>query len=358
MNASHFDKRKYDGMWDDLNRELKAIENSSGGFVRALEVLQQQQRDQGFIRDDLEFVEKYKFHHPEDLVRYFSAQYNPTRLHRFKGAGRATPPTGVNVINNGCTLCRENIEWQQDGLEAGYDIQVGSTPYIVWMNPYPLMPVHTVIATKDHVPQAWSPDGSTGAQFGIEKILIDLITLSGRLPGHIGFYNGVGAGASKPEHFHFQFFKRPEPEMLFPLEIAAQRPRNGAHVIIEDYPVIAACWRGDAKTVAAQGAAWLRNCIAQSNGSLSSPSANIFAILDEVRQHTQLYIIPRDRRRSHSSEISGMIGGLEILGELVFLDEKEKQRLDLGEVDYHAVERILGSVRVDLNLNLSSTRIN
>lgn len=356
MNASHFDKTKYDRMWDELNRELKAIEGGEGGFVRALEVLREQQRAQGFIRDDLELVEKYKFHHPEDLTRYFSAQYNPTRVHRFKGAGRSTPPSGVNVVHNGCSLCRENIEWQQYGLEAGYDIRLNSTPYIVWMNPYPLMPVHAVIASKDHVPQVWSRDKSTAAQFGIEKILIDLVTLSGRSPGYIGFYNGVQAGASKAEHFHFQLFKRPEPGMLFPLEIAAQQLRNGTHVVIEDYPVIAACWRGDASTVAVQGAAWLRNCVAQSNGDIYSPSANIFAILDEVHQQTQLYIVPRDRRRSQSSEMSGMIGGLEILGELVFLDENEKQRLDVGEVDYDTVERILGSVRVDLSP--SSTYIN
>ena len=47
--------------------------------------------------------------------------------------------------------------------------------------------------------------------------------------------------------------------------------------------------------------------------------------------------------------MSGFIGSLEVLGELVFSSEDEKQRLERGEVDYHTVQRILASVRIELN---------
>jgi hypothetical protein len=42
--------------------------------------------------------------------------------------------------------------------------------------------------------------------------------------------------------------------------------------------------------------------------------------------------------------MTGMIGGLEILGEIVFSTELEKQLLDTGQVDYFFVERILSAV--------------
>ena len=45
--------------------------------------------------------------------------------------------------------------------------------------------------------------------------------------------------------------------------------------------------------------------------------------------------------------MSGIIGGLEVLGELVFSSEEEGERLARGEVNYRTVERILEAVRFD-----------
>jgi len=42
-----------------------------------------------------------------------------------------------------------------------------------------------------------------------------------------------------------------------------------------------------------------------------------------------------------------MIGGLEVLGEVVFSSREEGQRLEGGKIDYHTVERILAAVRFD-----------
>jgi hypothetical protein len=47
------------------------------------------------------------------------------------------------------------------------------------------------------------------------------------------------------------------------------------------------------------------------------------------------------------AELSGTIGGLEVLGEVVFSSDEEGQRLEFGRVDYHTVERILAAVRFD-----------
>ncbi len=45
--------------------------------------------------------------------------------------------------------------------------------------------------------------------------------------------------------------------------------------------------------------------------------------------------------------MSGTIGGIEVLGEMVFSSEADGKRLERGEIDYHTVERILSAARFD-----------
>lgn len=343
MNVSEFNQKTYDGRWDDLNKKLGLVE-SEAGLPGALGCLRAQQRRQGFIRDDLESVGHYRFTHPHHAERFFLAQYNPARQNRFKGIRRAIPPAGHHSINGGCTLCRQNIQWQQNGIEFGYDLQVGDTPYTAWMNAYPLMPVHVVVASREHIPQFWGKREDASDRFDIEHIFSDLVALTERLPGYIGFYNGEGAGASIPGHFHYQFFKRRD-NHHFPLELRPRVNGNG-HALINDYPVMATYWRGRKGAVVAAGARWFEHWLAAHQRTIADPSVNLFATCERDGE-IEMYVVPRDQARSKSPEMDGLIGGLEILGELVFATADEKRRLDTGEIDYHAVERILGAARVE-----------
>lgn len=336
MNVSQFNRLQYDATWRNLARKLRAIE-AGDGLPVALKTLYEQQLDLGFIQDDLASLEYYTFRDPENNARFFSVQYNPMRQQRFRGAGRTDPPTGVSVDNDGCFLCRSNIQWQQRGTEFGYPVMVGATDYIAWMNPYPLLPLHAVIATRDHVPQNWN-----SGTFDIRKILSDLVSLATRLPGFVGFYNGEGAGTSIPGHFHFQFFKRRASSARFALEVAAAKQANGKI----DYPVTVKHWHGHSREIIDSAERWAMQWQQSFPEDAGNISANIFACCDNEQDEVQLYFVPRDQTRAFSSEMSGMIGGLEILGELVFSKEEEKQRLDQGEVNYHTVERVLSSIRV------------
>ncbi len=344
---SEFNREKYSEIWTDLNRRLKHIERADGGLAAALEALSDQQRDQGFIQEDLTLVRRYHFAHPEDPTRSFGAQYNPVRALRFEGAGSSTAPAGTGAIHDGCFLCRDNIRWQQGGVQMGYEIDVDSTPYIAWMNPYPLMPLHCVIASSDHIPQAWCANGTASSCLSIEDILKDLVTLAQRLPGYVGFYNGTGAGASIPGHFHFQFFNRPASDASFPLEVAARRSGITTHGMIDDYPIAVVYWRGDPERVVESASAWIRDWIVRNGHQVSSISANILSTFDDVQKEVELFFVPRHQLRLRSPEMSGMIGGLEVLGEVVFSSHEEGQRLEVGEIDYHTVERILTAVRFD-----------
>ena len=74
-------------------------------------------------------------------------------------------------------------------------------------------------------------------------------------------------------------------------------------------------------------------------------SANIIATPDNHNpENFHLYIVPRNRFYSHAPGMVGMIGGIEVLGEVVFSTEIEKQQLDTGRVDYKTVEQILAAV--------------
>ncbi len=347
MPTLEFNKEQYSQVWTDLNQRLKHIEQNDGGLAAALEALKSQQLERGFIKDDLHLMRRYRFAHPQDPARFFLVQYNPVRALRFQGSGKKTPPAGSTSKHDGCFLCPDNIQWQQAGIEMGYEIEVDAMRYIAWMNAYPLMPLHCVVASSDHIPQAWCVNGAAIECLSIEKILIDLITLSKKLPGYVGFYNGKGAGASIPSHFHFQFFKRPELWPQFPLEFAARKSGIESHGTIDDYPLPVEYWRGDSEAIVDSVYPWIQDWLAQHSNQLPLASANIISTFDEAQQESELYFVPRHQARVKSPEMSGIIGGVEVLGEMVFSSEEDGQRLQRGEIDYHTVERILSAARFD-----------
>ncbi|HSS65130.1 MAG TPA: DUF4922 domain-containing protein [Gammaproteobacteria bacterium] len=347
MPTSELNREQYSEIWTDLNRRLKHIEQHEGGLAGALEALKIQQLERGFIKDDLHEMRRYRFPHPNDPERFFLVQYNPVRALRFSGSGRRKPPHGSADKYDGCFLCPDNVEWQQAGLEMGYELEVDAMRYVAWMNAYPLMPLHCVIASREHIPQAWCVNGEAIECLSIEKILNDLVTLSSRAPGFVGFYNGKGAGASIPGHFHFQFFKRPELWPQFPLEVAARESGIETHGTIENYPLAVEYWRGDPNAVVEAVYPWIRNWLSRHSHQRLSISANIVSTFDQAQQQSELYFVPRHESRVKSPEMSGTIGGIEVLGEMVFSGEEDARRLQRGEVDYHAVERILSAARFD-----------
>ena len=346
MNASKFNNRIFDNTWNHLNQELAIIEEKEG-LPAVFSALQKQQTNIGFIQDDLHQSELHTFVDPCDKSKFFTVQYNPKRAERFNGAGRTVPPQDTESVHNGCFLCRDNVQWQQCGKELGYDIKTKSGAYSALMNAYPLMPQHAVLVSNEHIPQAL-PFLNDGAQ--LKTILMDLIELAVRLPGHIGFYNGEGAGASIPGHLHFQFFEKPPGSSDFPLEAAAKAQQGEPPYIIEEYPVHSAYWKNSPDKIVEQAQETIKQWIKDTTDK-TNLSANIFTMLDPDDGDIHLYFVPRNQMMSHSQEMTGAIGGLEVLGELVFSSSDEKHRLDHNEIDYHTVERILTAISVPGNIN-------
>jgi ATP adenylyltransferase/5',5'''-P-1,P-4-tetraphosphate phosphorylase II len=84
-----------------------------------------------------------------------------------------------------CFLCAANRPVEQKYIEfkGCYDILV---------NPFPICDKHFTIASKKHEPQA------------IKGRINDMLELAQAMPDFIILYNGPKAGASAPDHFHFQ----------------------------------------------------------------------------------------------------------------------------------------------------------
>ena len=334
----------YDGAWSELDDSLRHVETNGGGLGRVLKKLHAHQHEAGFIRDRLNNVERYRFFHPEDQAKCFQVQYNPNRALRFKGAGIKVPPSGIESANDGCFLCRDNIFWQQEGRQLGYEIPMGDKSFYAWMNPFPLLPVHAVIAAAKHVPQDCGIRG--GQTDKLANLLSDFIGLASRLPGYIGFYNGVDAGASIPGHMHFQFFARPEDHPEFPLERAVRniRKKDGSMGILTDYPLAVAFWHGSKEEVTENAVGWLQKWAKGNENRQSDLTGNFIAAMDADNRSIMLYFVPRERSRQRASGDTGVIGGLEVLGELVYSTPEQKQMLDDGTINFFSLQSHLASV--------------
>jgi len=333
----------YDIAWAGLNSQLKLHEESSGSLTDVMLALESHQKHSGLIQDDLAGISQYTYVSQEHPFRYLRLQFNPGRSLRFEGAGTTMPPQGLSPINGGCFLCRDNVLWQHQGKEIGYEIEVGNNPYYAWMNPFPLLPCHVVISTREHVAQEWElhPDGD----LSLERLIGDLVELARRMPGFIGFYNGLSAGASIPGHMHYQFFKRPEENMRYPLEQAERDFTDFDDTgIIRHFPLSVAVWQGDPDNIVNLAIEWVRYWADQNIAHMRQLAGNFIVATDPDTHEISLFFAPRDRRRQRSNSLSGLVGGLEALGEIVFSSEAERIAISSGHVSYESLVKIYDDV--------------
>lgn len=87
------------------------------------------------------------------------------------------------IASRRCFLCASNRPKEQVVFELldGWDFLI---------NPYPILPMHFTVPSKNHVPQC--------------KIPYDLAAMAEKAPDLVFFYNGAHAGASAPDHLHAQ----------------------------------------------------------------------------------------------------------------------------------------------------------
>lgn len=114
-----------------------------------------------------------------------AAQLNPARIR-----STAAAVDTKSIAERQCFLCAANRPKEQmcaEWPEAGWELLV---------NPYPILPVHFTIVSKDHRPQ--------------DEIPLEMAMMAELAPSLAIFYNGSRAGASAPDHAHCQAMLKSE----------------------------------------------------------------------------------------------------------------------------------------------------
>lgn len=113
-----------------------------------------------------------------------SVQYNPARI-----ISSAAKTDTKSLQSRPCFLCRTNRTPEQRSID--FEGRKGRK-YDILVNPYPIFSSHLLISSVEHTSQA------------IWKRFVDILDLAYNLNDFTIFYNGPQAGASAPDHFHFQ----------------------------------------------------------------------------------------------------------------------------------------------------------
>ena len=123
-------------------------------------------------------------------------QYNPSRI-----ASTTAKVDKETISSRACFLCVENRPAEQFHIK--FEGRKGRS-YNIQVNPFPIFQKHLVIARSEHIPQA------------IWHHLPDMLDFAATYRDFTVYYNGPMAGASAPDHLHFQAV----PRGVLPLETA------------------------------------------------------------------------------------------------------------------------------------------
>jgi hypothetical protein len=210
-----------------------------------------------------------------------------------------------------CFLCSANRPVEQMAFEEFQD-----DDFLFLVNPYPICYPHFTIVSKAHVPQDMMPWRS-------------MVRAAYTMPKLTFFYNGAKAGASAPDHLHYQAVAKTELPLIAEVEdkLTVSNEILTSKSIGINYPALFYCYRGDiagfqAYAETEEGSALLRN-----------PLMNAFVWIGE---NGELYLIifPREAHRPQcyfatDEEEHYMIspGALDVAGKIITIRENDFTRI-------------------------------
>jgi Domain of unknown function (DUF4922) len=317
-----------------------------GGLEQALGASHEFHVANGFIQDELKESRRVRLPCPERNGVPFLAQYNPARERRFSGAGRRSPPRGIEPVHCGCPIC--NYDWQSRGTEFALKHNLSGIPFLALPNPFPFGELHFTHATLYPSLQTWHADCQTTTLAKLRRTATMVLGLAKELPGRMILYNDESCGASIPEHFHLHSIRRPGGLQEWPLELASRHARlrcpGSLRVMVEDYPIAAASWQGTTDAVLMDVSKWLGEWF-EASGHLPALRLNLIATASPRREGgVEFYAVPRDCNYPYAALMRGAIGALEVLGEFVFSMPAEGEMLANGQICHATASQILASV--------------
>lgn len=238
-------------------------------------------------------------------------QHNPARA--ISSEAKVDP---ASIAARPCFLCAQNRPTEQkpgDAL-AGWDILV---------NPFPVFPLHLTIASRTHEPQGSAPVAA-------------MLEMAAATPGLLCFFNGAHAGASAPDHLHFQAVRADELPLFALIE---DRHKEGEIIALSaDFlPDSPAAFWSMRITPDAEGMRMLRAIPAlfgtAPDGQRDAGLVNVFIWLDS-RGLARAIVVPRRRHRPSDYGTPGAPavspGALDVAGLMIAPRQTDFQNLNLA----------------------------
>lgn len=147
------------------------------------------------LSDLTEFVESQLSGWPEAKARYEALGLTERRIERYgewplivqhnpaRAVSTEARTDAASIAARPCFLCSSNRPEEQKAIDWPEDWQL-------LVNPFPVLPLHFVGASRSHQPQSALPLAAIEAALAF--------------PGLVAFFNGAKAGASAPDHLHYQ----------------------------------------------------------------------------------------------------------------------------------------------------------
>jgi hypothetical protein len=218
-----------------------------------------------------------------------------------------------SIAQRPCFLCETNLPPEERG--------VAFDDLVIMPNPFPAVPEHLTLASREHVPQRLA--GRVGSM---------LSAVHGLGDEYFVLYNGPRCGASAPDHFHFQAGRR-APMPIF--DHSRLDDGTGVSVVAAGARValrIRAATFDDAQT-------WFDAALsrlARLDAEPPEPKVNVLATYRH--NHFVVLIFPRTRHRPANFFEPGQAlaispASLEMAGLVVVCDEYEFARVAASDVE-------------------------
>jgi hypothetical protein len=243
-----------------------------------------------------------------------------------------------------CPICFPAII--QKGKQRYIVINLHEREMAVLANPFGYMPTGITIASTRHESQSWRAVSPYETYIRIQRTVGDLAEIASMLPGFVITWNGCQAGASLPEHQHYQAFELPSGHGPLAIQQAAAKHlamRSSAIIQIgieNDYPILAFRITDSQDSLIPSVTGLIQKW---ENIQGEAATANLIALTEDGE--AALYFVPRNRLFQRAPGFAGLVGALEVSGSFVCSAEWEIKACREGRFSYDHFWRVLESVR-------------
>lgn len=229
--------------------------------------------------------------------------------HRIRSTTAPTDPEAVK--KRPCFLCSDNRPPEQEGIPFGNNL-------VVLCNPYPILDRHVTIVYPNHIPQLIT--GTNHSGFG------DMLAVAAALPGFMILYNGPKAGASAPDHLHFQACSRSGVPVVEDIVFAREN-------VIPEYLRSVVVFDGHDSGRIERRFEGLMNLLAAHSSDDEEAMVNVIVIFDNG--HWTVLVFPRARHRPevyHEGILTWSPGAIDMAGIVVLPVQSDLDRITADDI--------------------------